>query len=114
MNNPNGARLVKLESGERYQRLFSKESGTFGVKSGHVILKPGENIGVHSTNAKEEIIIILKGRGEAIIGKKDILRIDKDSVLYIPPDTNHDIENTDSDVLEYIFITSKVDKAEKN
>ena len=108
------AKLIKLESKEKYQRLLSDKLGSHGIKAGHVALKPGEQIGEHSTDGKEEVIIILKGRGVAIIGKKNILNIDKDVVLYIRPDINHDIKNTGSESLEYIFITSKVDKAEKN
>ena len=101
------AKIVKLESKEKYQRLFSKDSGTCGVKSGHVILKPGENIGVHSTNEREEVIVILKGKGEASSGGERTLKIEKNAVLYIPPSAEHDIKNTGKDVLEYIFITSQ-------
>ena len=108
------AKLIRLESKEKYQRLISDKLGSRRIKAGHVVLKPGEKIGEHSTGAKEEVILILKGRGEAIIGKKNILNIDKDVVLYIKPDIDHDIRNIGSESLEYIFITSKVDKAEKN
>ena len=108
------AKLIKLESKEKYQRLISKELGRYGIKAGHIVLKPGGTIGEHSTDEKEEIIVVTKGKGEAIIGGESILDIDKNFVLYIPPDTYHDIKNTGSESLEYIFITSKVDKAEKN
>ncbi len=100
------ARLIRLESKERYQRLVSKELGSFGVKSGHVILNPGENIGEHTTSEREEVIVILQGSGEATIDKDEILKIEKDSVLYIPPQTNHDVKNTGTNILEYIFMTS--------
>jgi mannose-6-phosphate isomerase-like protein (cupin superfamily) len=95
-----------LESRERYQRLISKDSGSFGIKSGHVILKPGENIGGHTTGEREEMIIILKGNGELTVDEDTILKIDKDSILYIEPETRHDIKNTGSTILEYIFVTS--------
>lgn len=101
-------KLIKLESAEKYQRLFSKDSGTAGMKSGHVILQPGENIGEHSTGEREEALVILKGKGEAVIGKGEIFNIEKDTVLYIPPQTGHDIKNTGLEILEYIFIISNV------
>ncbi len=101
-------RLVKLDSKERYQRLFSKDSGTCGMKSGHVILQPGEYVGEHTTGEREEAIVILKGKGEARINKKDIFDIEKDVVLYIAPETVHDIKNTGFEILEYIFITSLI------
>lgn len=101
-------KLIRLESKERYQRLVSKEFGSFGIKAGHVILRPGENIGEHTTGNREEIIVILKGKGEARIGKTDAVNIKKNEVLYIPPQAEHDIKNTGSGILEYIFITSEV------
>ena len=117
MSSVSGVKLIKLESKEKYQRLVSKELGRYGIKAGHVVLKPGETIGEHSTDEKEEIIVVTKGRGEVIIGAENILEVDKNFVLYISPDTNHDIKNIGPESLEYIFITSKVDKvdiAEKN
>ena len=106
MSNSRKAMLIKLESSEKYQRLLNKDSGSFGIKSGHVILKPGENIGEHTTAEREELIIVLKGSGEAIVDRETILKIESNSVLYIPPKTKHDIKNTGSGILEYIFITS--------
>lgn len=99
-------KVVKLKAGEKYQRLFSKESGTFGIKSGHVILKPGENVGLHTTGEREEVIIILKGKGNLLAGKDTMLEIGRDECLYIPPQTEHDIKNTGDGVLEYTFITA--------
>jgi len=105
VNNPN-AKLVKLYTKEKYQRLFNKESGTYGMKSGHVILRPGESVGEHTTGEREEILVILAGKGQALIEKKDIFDIDKGIVLYVAPKTLHDIKNTGEEPLEYIFITS--------
>jgi len=100
-------KLVKLESKEKYQRLLSRDSDTSGIKVGHVILSSSENIGVHTTGEREEVIVILKGKGEASIGKNDVVNIKKNEVLYIPPQTEHDVKNTGSGILEYIFITSQ-------
>jgi len=99
-------KIVRLERGERYQRLFNKESCTCGMKSGHVILKKGEEIGEHSTNAMEEALVILKGKGILVINKKEELDFKEDSVLYIPPGTLHNVKNAGEGILEYIFITS--------
>lgn len=108
MGSSTKVKLIKLDSTEKYQRLFSKELGTSGIKSGHVILKPGENIGEHTTLDREEVIIVLKGKGEAVINKDNILKIEQNIVLYIPSKTSHDIKNTGSGILEYIFVTSDI------
>ncbi|MBU3911668.1 MAG: cupin domain-containing protein [Candidatus Omnitrophica bacterium] len=102
----NKARVLKLEYNDKYQRLISKESGSHGLKMGHVVLKPGESVGSHTTAEREEAIVVLKGDGEAQVGNDSAVKIRKNSVLYIPPWTDHDIKNTGTDILEYIFITS--------
>lgn len=99
-------KIVKLVSGSKYQRLFSKDSGTCGIKSGHVILKEKEEIGEHSTNDLEEVLVILKGRGQLVINKKENLDFENNMVLYVPPGTIHNVKNTGKGILEYIFITS--------
>ena len=104
-------KLVKLESTEKYQRLINKDLGSSGLKSGHVTLKPGENIGEHSTNEREEIIIVLKGKGEAVVDKNKIFTIKENHALYIPPQTSHDIKNSGKENLEYVFVTSKAQAA---
>lgn len=99
-------KIVKLVSGSKYQRLFNKDSGTRGIKSGHVILEKGEEIGEHSTNDLEEALVILKGNGQLVINKKENLDFEDNMVLYIPPETIHNVRNTGKGILEYIFITS--------
>jgi len=99
-------KIVKLKSGSKYQRLFSRDSGTRGIKSSHVTLKEGEEIGEHSTNDLEEALVILKGKGLLLINSEEEFDFEDNSVLYIPPDTIHNVKNTGSGVLEYIFITS--------
>jgi mannose-6-phosphate isomerase-like protein (cupin superfamily) len=99
------AKIIKLETGSRYQRLFSKDSGTCGIKSGHVTLKEGEEIGEHSTNGLEEVLVILKGKGRLVTGEEG-LDFEDDAVLYVPPETTHNVKNTGKGILEYIFITS--------
>jgi mannose-6-phosphate isomerase-like protein (cupin superfamily) len=102
------AKVLKLDSSGKYQRLFSKDSGASCIKSGHVRLQAGEAVGDHSTEQREEMLVILKGMGEAVIDGTNIVKIDDNSVVYIPPCTRHDIRNTGKDILEYIFITCPV------
>ena len=100
------AKIVKLDPSSKYQRLFSRDSGTCGIKSGHVILKKGEEIGEHSTNDLEEVLVILKGKGQLVINKKVSLDFEDNAALYVSPGTIHNVKNTGSGALEYVFITS--------
>jgi len=44
-----------------YTRLLGGPPQSVSMRSGKVILQPGETVGLHSTNEKEEFIIILDG-----------------------------------------------------
>ncbi|MFA4991288.1 MAG: cupin domain-containing protein [Candidatus Omnitrophota bacterium] len=102
------ARVVKLENTSRYQRLLNSDSGTRGIKAGHVVLKPGEDIGEHSTAKDiEEVLVILGGKGDLVIGAGLAKKIEIGHVAYVPPNTPHNVKNTGSGDLEYVFITSK-------
>ncbi|MFH1782177.1 MAG: cupin domain-containing protein [Candidatus Omnitrophota bacterium] len=106
MKNPS-YKIIKLEDKDKYQRLINKDLGSFGLKSGHVILSPGESVGEHTTGDREEIVVVIRGNGEAIVDKDNMLNIDQSSVLYIPPKMIHDIKNTGQEALEYIYVTSE-------
>ncbi len=113
MNDNNVPRLIKLDSKERYRRLFSvKEGSAIALRSGQVVLNEGENIGEHSTGGSEEMLVILEGRGELII-KSGVMGFEKGTSLYIPPDTVHDVRNAGPGALKYIFVTSPVGANEK-
>jgi mannose-6-phosphate isomerase-like protein (cupin superfamily) len=110
MTDSSKIKIVRLERGAKYQRLFRGDFGTCGIKSGHVVLKKGGEIGEHSTAGLEEVLIVLKGKGTLVINNIDGLDFEKDSVLYIPPHTNHNVKNTGRGELEYIFITSNAEQ----
>lgn len=98
---------LKPDAKDKYTRLFSAKDGTAAsFRSGCVVLEPGENIGEHSTDAKEELLIILNGKGKLFLGKTAGIDLEKDSVAYIPPRTIHDVKNTGEEALRYVFVTS--------
>lgn len=99
--------IKKLESKEKYTRLFSKKDGSaISLRSGCVVLKPGENVGEHSTETEEELLIILAGKGKLLLGKNAEVELEKDSAAYIPPRTIHDVKNTGKINLKYVFVTA--------
>jgi mannose-6-phosphate isomerase-like protein (cupin superfamily) len=98
-------KIIKLDMEYKYRRLFSiKNRNAVAVRSGHVVLRENENIGEHSTEDTEEVIIILGGRGELTIGRKEKLNFENNSALYIPPDTIHDVKNTGKEELKYVYV----------
>jgi len=93
--------VVELNDQQDYQRLMQTPQ-TCGMKAGRVFLGPGDECGKHSTETREELLVFLNGRGQAVIGKDRFL-IGKGKVFYIPPYTEHNIVNTGSEPLIYVF-----------
>jgi mannose-6-phosphate isomerase-like protein (cupin superfamily) len=85
-----------------YQSLF-KPPKTFGFHSGRVYLLPGSDCGQHTTGINEEMLVFLSGQGQAVIGEGKIFSVGKGKILYIPPQTAHNIINNSSEPLVYIF-----------
>jgi quercetin dioxygenase-like cupin family protein len=102
------AKAIPLPTGrEKYTRLLPDTSETHGMKSGCVILSPGESVGKHNTNENEELIVPLEGQGELLLEGMESLTIRPGEVLYNPPHTLHDVVNTGSQSLKYVFIVAK-------
>lgn len=98
--------LVKIESGDGYQRLIGGPPQTAGIKSGRVSLKPGESVGKHNTETKEEVIVVLEGEGEVSFTGKNPLKVSKNNLVYVPPQTEHNVLNTGDTSLKYVYIVS--------
>lgn len=100
--------LVNIDGDQRYKRLLSGVPSTKGIKSGYVILKSGESVGEHKTDNREEVIIILEGQADIYCEGKCIFPAQKDNLIYIPPETNHDIKNTGKNNLRYIYVVASI------
>ncbi|MBU0502755.1 MAG: cupin domain-containing protein [Candidatus Omnitrophota bacterium] len=100
--------LVKLTRTDEYQRLLNGTPYTAGIKSGRVTLKPRESVGEHKTQSKEEVIIILEGEADVYVDGTLKFTAGIDNLVYIPPETSHDIRNSRSQNLRYIYITAPV------
>jgi mannose-6-phosphate isomerase-like protein (cupin superfamily) len=100
--------LIDLTSGENgYTRLLGGPPQSVSMRSGKVVLQSGEAVGKHSTEEKEELIIILDGKGQFIFNNNHILEFNSNSVLYCPPMTEHNVLNTGSTPLRYIYVVAK-------
>ncbi|MFH1441457.1 MAG: cupin domain-containing protein [Candidatus Omnitrophota bacterium] len=100
--------VIKLESGNKYQRLLAGSPQTAGMRSGHVNLMQGEEIGEHSTDNKEEAIIILNGKAQVLSEKSDPITAESECLIYIPANTKHNIKNIGQGVLQYVYVVSEL------
>ena len=102
------AMVVELNDKPEYQRLLAGSPQTHGIKVGRVHLTPGSDCGLHNTENKEEVLVFLTGQGQALIEENDPLEIGQGKIAYIPPNTNHNIKNTGTEPLIYIFCVTPV------
>lgn len=94
---------VELNDQPEYQRILEGKPQTHGMRSGRVHLEPGKACGQHSTKNHEELLVFLTGQGELLIGDTERLAVGAGKVAYIPPETLHDVQNTGSEPLAYIY-----------
>jgi len=92
-----------LEDPCDYHMLLMGKPQTCGMRSGRVRLAPGKSIGRHDTKGNEELLVFLAGNGTAQIGQDSRLPVGVGKVAYIPPRTSHDIVNTGTGPLVYVF-----------
>jgi quercetin dioxygenase-like cupin family protein len=83
---------------------------TAGMRGGSVRLEPGESVGWHSTNDNEEALTILHGEGTAHIEGHADVPLHGKMLAYIPPGTRHNVTNTGSVALEYVWVVAPVRK----
>ena len=79
---------------------------TAGMRSGFVRLKPQGSVGWHTTGKNEEALVILRGRGEALIEGQPARLFAAPMLVYIPPATRHNVTNTGDELLEYAYVVA--------
>jgi len=76
------------------------------MRSGFVRLKPGQSVGWHTTGQNEEALVILHGQGEALLEGQSKRTFTAPELVYIPPATRHNVANTGSGPLEYVYVVA--------
>lgn len=103
-------KVIDLEPGDTsYFRLLGGPPETASMRAGLVTLAPGASIGRHDTGTNEEMLVPLAGEGELRITGRPAIRIRPGLVTYAPAHTEHDVLNTGSQPLRYIFIVAKAE-----
>jgi quercetin dioxygenase-like cupin family protein len=109
MDNTLKAGVKQLDlSKSGFQRVLPGPPETVRLKSGMVALPAGESVGAHNTGEREELVYVLTGTGEFRTGNGDVLPMAVGSAVYCPPNTEHDVFNTGSDELRYLYVTANL------
>ena len=96
---------LHLDSSD-YQSIFQGAPETVSFHSGLVTLKFGESVGHHNTDEYEEIIVIFSGEGQMTFTNGEIFKLKYGEIAYCPPHTEHDVKNTGSTLLKYLYIAA--------
>lgn len=100
------AKVVALDThGKDYLPLLSGPPETVTMRSGLVVLAPQKSVGKHTTGQNEEILIVLEGRGEMLF-HDHTLPVEANHAIYCPPQTEHDVRNTGTGVLRYVYVVA--------
>lgn len=103
-------KVVPLEPGDQpYLLLLKGPPETKSFRSGLVTLAPGKSIGVHNSGVNEEMLVPLEGQGELRFSDHPPIAIKPGLVTYAPARTEHDVVNTGTTRLRYIFITARAE-----
>ena len=103
--------VIELNDKQEYQRILGgteKEPKTFGMRAGRSYIKPGGECGLHNTGDAEEVLVFLSGSGQLLIKDRPALAVEKGKAAYIPPNTDHNVKNTDTEPLVYVYCVAPV------
>ncbi len=102
-------KAVKLDTaGADYLRVLGGPPESITMRSGLVVLAPGKSVGKHSTGHNEELLVVLEGQGEMSFQDGSKLDVKANYALYCPPETEHNVTNTGTSELRYVYIVASV------
>jgi mannose-6-phosphate isomerase-like protein (cupin superfamily) len=102
-------KVIKSESGDcEFIRLLGGPPESVLMRSGAVSLQPGKTVGKHNTEGNEELLIVMAGEGSLLLEGSQQLEMCRGNVVYCPPETEHDVRNTGSGILRYIYVTARI------
>ncbi len=104
---PLRATRFTLAPADASQDLLRGPPQSGGMRSGYVVLKPGEAMHRHSTDENEEQLVFLAGRVRVVMGTQ-ALEMAADEVLYIPPHTEHEVHNDGAVEARYVYTVAPV------
>jgi mannose-6-phosphate isomerase-like protein (cupin superfamily) len=90
-----------------YQEVLGGPPRTVSMESGLVVLAPSKSGKQHSTKKYEEVLVVFDGTGEMRIVGGETLNLKPNVIAYCPAMTEHQIANTGSTPLRYLYVAAK-------
>ena len=73
------------------------------LKSSKVTLSPGEEVGEHLTENREEMILVIRGKGVLTKGTESA-RMEEGSMHHVGNGVKHNVRNDSDGEMEYIYV----------
>ena len=83
-------------------------SDSHQLHSGYVVLEPSKEVGEHTAEGGEELIVIVDGKAEIISGGHADMA-EAPCVVLIPAHTVHNVRNRSETLLRYVYAVVAVD-----
>ena len=99
--------ITPQDTGDYFQVIAPPKSVT--MESGIVKIQPSKSGHSHSTKNYEEMLYVLDGSGE-MIDKTGKFPFKAGDIIYVGPNTEHQVFNTGTTTLKYIYIAAKTPK----
>lgn len=77
------------------------------LKAGCTLLKAGEAVGQHTTENREEVLVILQGTAHVMIGQ-ETQEVKQGHLIFIPKNQSHNVLNKTEEILKYVYIVTPV------
>jgi mannose-6-phosphate isomerase-like protein (cupin superfamily) len=102
------AKVVALDSSGKELSVLNGPPESVGMRSGYIVLSPGQSVGKHSTGHHEELLVVLQGAGEMLFKDGSKLPVKANTAVYCPPETEHNVMNASSQMLRYVYVVAEV------
>lgn len=97
-------KAVRKANGRNSKLMVSEyEMGAKGFASGMHVMEPGGMSGLHIHDAQQEAMYFYSGEGVCIVGDQ-VFEIVPESFLLAPAGVKHQIKNTGSEPLKFVWI----------
>jgi len=87
-------------------------SDSHQLHSGYVILDPGKEVGEHTTEGGEELIVMVEGKAE-IISHGHAETVEAPCVVFVPTHTVHNVRNRSKTLLKYVYVVVASDQSDR-
>jgi quercetin dioxygenase-like cupin family protein len=86
---------------EKSETVVSRSESS-QIHAGYVVLESGKEVGEHTTEDGEELIVVVEGEGE-VTSEGRTKTVEAPCVVLVPAHMVHNVRNTSKALLKYVY-----------